>query len=381
MEYWKVGILEGWKISKVNFATLRLCATSSGHWAVGSALLTLSTFFSCQKEKHIESAFYHWQTELNLTTSEANYLDSLKVSKLYVKFFDVDWDESRGMAVPVASVEIGKLGNWEIIPCVFITNRTFQNIPADKIEWLSVRIWKKLLELKPANINFQEIQFDCDWTAGTRERYFQFLQVFRKKISDAPTPLSATIRLHQLRDFRETGIPPVDRGMLMLYNTGEVENWAEENSILNLEIAQNYLKNTAQTKNRFAPLPSTLYPLPLDIALPIFSWGVLFRHGSMIRLLHNLRAEDLQDTTRFLKMSPSRFQVSKSTYLDGYYLYEEDQIRTETIDEQLLTRAADLAADHLNKRDRTVAFYYLDTTTIKHFPHAVLEKITDRFKK
>lgn len=343
-------------------------------------LLFLPVLLSnCQPERTVQPAFYHWQTAFSLSDFEKNYLDSLGVKKLYVKFFDVDWDDSQGIPVPLAAVEIEKSEDWnaeklEIIPCIFITNRTFQNISDAKIEWLSNRVEEKLFTLKPVNITFKEIQFDCDWTTSTRDRFFKFLEIFKKSIDNQDIKLSATIRLHQFRDFQETGIPPVDRGMLMFYNTGEVEDWQEENSILNLEVAKSYLP-----ASRFGTLTSR-FPLPLDLALPIFHWGVLFRDHTMIRLINNLENKDLQDTLRFSKIGNNRFEIIKSTYLNGYYLYEGDLIRTETIDTQLLLKSTALLADEVKTSNGTVAFYHLDTATIKHFPHAFLEKIVHKIR-
>ncbi len=360
----------------------------SQKWEVGSVRIFLLLIvlivinINCNQENNIEPAFYYWKTEFSLSNSEQHYIDSLQVHKIYVKFFDVDWDETRQLPIPQAESTIAnfrpptsdfRLAN--IIPCVFITNRTFQNMTDDKIDWLAERVKEKLFTLKPANSTFQEIQFDCDWTASTRERFFTFLQLFTKKLNNPFILISATIRLHQYRDFKETGVPPVNRGMLMFYNTGDVENWAEENSILNLEAAGYYLP----TSNFRLPASKT-YPIPLDIALPIFSWGVLFRNGSMIRLINNLQATDLTDTSRFLKITDNRFEVQKSSYLNGYYLYQGDQIRTESIDKQLLSQATDLLKNNIKKHDLTVAFYHLDTATIKHFPHEFLEKIIHQFQ-
>lgn len=301
---------------------------------------------------------------------------------MYVKFFDVDWSENQAIPVPLAETggwedrKIGALkkAEIEIIPCIFITNQVFQNIPDGKIEWLSKRIQEKLFALKPENLTFKEIQFDCDWTSSTRDRFFKFLKIFKKKFDNQGFKLSATIRLHQLRDFQDTGVPPVDRGMLMFYNTGDVESWAEENSILDLQAAENYLPSS---NFRF---PTSNFPIPLDLALPIFHWGVLFRDGKMIRLINNLETSELQDTLRFHKISNNRFEVIKSTYLDGYYLYKNDCIRTEAMDTTLLTKAADLLTNRIKNRNLTLAFYHLDTSTIKHFPHEFLEKITHTFR-
>ena len=331
------------------------------------SIIILLLITSCTRISHITPAFYHWQTELHLSQVEKNYLAALNVEKLYVKFFDVDWDAALAQAVPVAVLEKNDWANKELIPTIFITNQVFQRLQADQTEWLSARVHEKINELS-SDLKINEIQFDCDWTATTRARYFDFLKIFKKRVEKQGIKISATIRLHQIRDAQETGVPPVDRGMLMLYNTGDLESWQEENSILNLKTANDYLA-TAQK-----------YPLPLDLALPIFSWGVLFRDAKMIRLLNNLRPEALSDTTRFLKMSPNRFQVKKSTYLNAYYLYEGDWIRTESVDTALLQEASLLVRRRLKLSDCSIAFYHLDTATIKHFPYEKLEKIYQLFE-
>ena len=120
----------------------------------------------------------------------------------------------------------------------------------------------------------------------------------------------------------------------MLYNVGDLESWEEENSIFSQSAVDAY-----------APFPK--YPLPLDVVLPAFSWGVLFREGEMIRLLNELRVEDLRGDTRFEEIAPQRFRVQKSTYLNGHYLYQGDLLRIETCGYAELLAAARFARKHL----------------------------------
>ena len=44
--------------------------------------------------------------------------------------------------------------------------------------------------------------------------------------------MSATIRLHQVKYRADTGVPPVDRGMLMAYNLLPPDQAGERSSIL-----------------------------------------------------------------------------------------------------------------------------------------------------
>jgi len=332
-----------------------------------SALVILLTLAACsQKSPETQLGFYHWQTEVDLTAAEQSYLR--QADKLYVKFFDVDWNGGLQMTVPQAQVQWSSElpDSLDIIPTVFITNRTLSNTNDEALPDLAEKIATKIQELGAKN-SFVEVQFDCDWTASTKGKYFELLRLLREHF-EAVVQFSATIRLHQIQYADRTGVPPVERGMLMFYNMGDLESWDAENSILDVEIGRSYL---AELDN---------YPLPLDVALPIFHWGVVFRDNRLLQLNNNLQATDLADTSRFVRLSPQRFQAKKSTYLDGTYLYTGDRIRLEGTSSQQLQAAAHLLAERLRLEDRTVVFYHLDTATIKNFSYATLDSIYSIFQ-
>ena len=324
--------------------------------------LSLSALAACTRPAPVpartELAFYHWQTTLDLNATEQAWLDTLAVRRLYVKFFDVDWDDSRRQPTPQAVLQRGVTPpGADIVPTIFLTNRTFQQLPAAEIPQLASRIATKIAELWPG-LQPTEIQLDCDWTATTRAAYFSFLQQLRT-VLPAATRLSATIRLHQYRYPHQTGVPPVDRGMLMCYNMGDLADPAETNSILNLARTRPYLATT------------TTYPLPLDLALPLFRWGVLFREGSMIKLINGLTATDLPppafapctDTTT------TCFRARTPTYLQGYYLYQGDEIRLEAVPPATLHAAAQLLRQVPPGGRRYLSFYHLDSAMLAPFTY------------
>ncbi len=315
-------------------------------------------------------AFYHWQTHLSLTSRERGYLDSLGVQRLYAKFFDVDWDAGAAMGVPLAQIQIDTqyLDDLQIIPTIFITNRCMLNLPQGDVGELANNIYNLIYRLGQQLPNWQpaEIQIDCDWSSQSREKYFALLKALRQRMTD-PIALSATIRLHQLKYADQTGIPPVDRGMLMFYNMGDLEDWQEPNSILNLDKARPYLSGD--------------YALPLDLALPIFHWGVVFRERALVHLSHALDTTVLQDTLHFHKIGPGRFQIMKSTYLDGYYLYKDDLIRLEGVDQKALLEASRMLKTQINQIEPRVAFYHLDSSTIKNFPYDSLRACLEELAK
>lgn len=320
-------------------------------------------------------AFYHWQTQLRLSSAEQNYLASLHVKKLYVKFFDVDWDETSRQPIPLASVEIDtiRLTGLEIVPTIFITNRCLLNLPMLEVDSLAGRIFQKINSLAPNSPS--EIQFDCDWTEQTQARFFALLTSFKERLAHrpptsvhSPTLLSATIRLHQLKYSEKTGVPPVDRGMLMCYNMGDLDDWTTENSILDTEILKSYLSSSVN------------YPLPLDMALPLFRWGVLFRDGRLVKLLKDLSEADLQDTSRFNKTATNRYEVKKSTYLQAHYLYAGDQLRLEAVSAEALAAATDLVNPLRSGPPTTIAFYHLDSTIVSLFSKKNIQETLGRME-
>ncbi len=344
----------------------RYFGRSSVWWISGILLL----FFSaCQiaPQQPTSIAFYHWQTKLSVDSSQQLLLEHLDAQRLYVKFFDVDWDASQQALVPQAilRVDSNTLNQVkEIVPTIFITNRSFQEASDAQQKELAAKVATKIQQLMatlPAGIQIPEIQLDCDWSPSTRVAFFTFLENLKTAFGSEAWPLSATIRLHQLADPSTTGVPPVNKGMLMFYNMGEVADWEEINSILNLVAAEPYLNQARNT-----------YPLPLDVALPVFGWGVLFRDGSLHRLMNDLDAGALQDTAQFEKLAPNRFRVRKNGYLEGRYLYKDDLVRIEGIAPKALESSQKTLAAYINRAE-FVVYYHLDARLLKTIPYAALE--------
>lgn len=332
------------------------------------ALLLLIGLSACRPEAppppRPAIAFYHWRTALALNADERRWLDTLAVDRLYVKVFDIDWSAEHQQPIPLAALEwdtARRPAALTIVPVVFITNRSLQHLTGDPGD-LAARLLAKVTE-RLAGTPFDELQIDCDWTAGTRTVYFELLRALRRQLP-AGTTLSATIRLHQLRYPEQTGVPPIDRGLLMYYNMGDVDEWAESNSILNLHKAAAYLRGDA-------------YPLPLDLALPLFRWGVVFRQRKLLKLINNLEAADLADRRRFATTGPGRYRVLESTYLGGYYLYRDDEIRLEAIAAAALYAAAAQWRDYAGSPPARIIFYHLDSVVLKSFNYATLRTTAD----
>lgn len=330
----------------------------------------LIALFGCDSgRKEVIPAFYHWQTNLSITESEHLSLQKIGAKKIYVKFFDVDWSEHAGEAIPQAilNAKSDYLENYEVIPTVFVTNRTFSKLSKPLTEKLAEQVAEKMKSIciKNGFENIREIQFDCDWSESTREKFFFFLEKFENYFS-REISLSATIRLHQIKFFEKTGVPPVDKGMLMFYNMNDVTDWKVENSILDLAEAKKYL-------GKFDS-----YPLALDLVLPAYSWAVLFRDGEMIKLMPGVYASDCE---QFTKVKPNRYQIKSSTYFQSHYLYENDRIRLENIKSEELLKAAQMLSDLMKNPTLTVGFYHLHEHSFKRYSHEIYLEVLDNFKK
>ena len=344
--------------------------------------ITLLIFFttSCynKQPREVKTAFYHWKTESTLSNVEKQYLKNLKVEKLYVRLFDIDWDETTQFPKPLASTNsLKNLGDTiEIIPTLYFTNKTFAKLSENLVDSLANLVFQKIIKnsngTSPNNregVNFNEIQIDCDWTESTKARFFSFLKAL-KAISHKY--ISATIRLHQVKYFEKTGVPPVDKGTLMAYNMGTLDDPQTQNSILDTTILKSYLKNFEN------------YPLKLDIALPLFSWGIVIRDGEAVKIINNLSEQDFLEIDNSRKkegfeLYENKVRILKNLYFESYYLYKDDEIRLENTPLSILKPTADLLAQHLNNQQLTVSFFHLDSRIIQRYHYEDLQDIINRF--
>ena len=185
--------------------------------------------FACKEKppKQLQTAFYYWKSNFKLSELERKTLAENQVRKLYIKFFDVSWNVARGNFQMDASIRFSEKlpDSCQIIPVVFITNQTIKNLPKIALDSLAKTILSRISKLSPQP--YQKIQLDCDWTLATKQKYFALLKILQK----SNLHLSATIRLHQVKFYEKTGIPPVERGMLMCYNMSDWRNPVTINSI------------------------------------------------------------------------------------------------------------------------------------------------------
>jgi hypothetical protein len=320
--------------------------------------ICLLLFFACKIEEvtqfQNQTAFYFWKTEFSLDKRASQYLTDLGAHKLYVRVFDLALED--GQAVPIAPIQAKQKCHYPVVPVVFITSAVWQRkdgLSHDSLAHLMITLLKEKHKSLTDSI-LREVQLDCDWTKSSQKAWFDFLRIVKSSLPKDCT-LSVTIRLHQYKYPKETGIPPADRGMLMVYNTGQINDQTETNSILTAETTRKYLSEQAH------------YPLPLDIALPSFQWVLVYRLGSLHHIMHQCTTEALTDTSRFEANERNQLTSKKNQLIDGYYLHKDDVLRLEYPDTTLLMQVKNILDKNLETKPHTTSFYHLDSFAMQHY--------------
>ncbi|SOD17884.1 hypothetical protein [Pedobacter xixiisoli] len=326
-------------------------------------LFFLILLIGCQQKREVNTSFYFWKTVYQSNAVEQSYLRAAKSSKLFVRILDVDRNLN-GEIAPVAPIKFKDQipADLELVPVVFIVNDILKEVNDVQIEKLAKNIVTFVDgKVKQAGkASYAELQIDCDWTATTRLNYFALLEEIKKHVENKV--ISATLRLHQLKNQEKSGIPPVDKVLLMCYNMGNLRKYGTQNSILEVKELEKYVdKNLGY------------YPMPTDIGLPLFSWAVVFRNQSYAGISKRLKFEDLQKESNFLKSTNGLYVVK--TDLPEFGLYKNDEIRFEASKFEDIKKSAVYLNQHLSNKPINLLFYHLDEPTLKNFKTHELEEI------
>ena len=301
------------------------------------------------------NSIYYWKTIYDLNSAELAFLKEHNVKRIYIRYFDVALENTYPgggipRVMPIATTIFRQTPDktMEVIPTVYITYEAMRNMKGVEAEYANNIITRILAMTKGNNIpNVKEVQFDCDWTKTTQASYFELCRIAKDSLHNRGMILSSTIRLHQLSDL----IPPVDRGVLMLYNTGALKEPLTKNSILNYSDIEPYLK-------------SAEYDLPLDFAYPTFAWGVWFCNGTFKAII---RRTDFSDQTLYQDQRNGTYKVVKDHYLESHELCKGDIIRLENSNHDEIVKVKHLVESKLRQDKYSVILYHLDSTNLSKY--------------
>ncbi len=336
-------------------------------------ILFVLLFQACSKPnkvENVERAFYYWKSDnWNLSEMEDKVIDTQKVSKLYVKFFEVEHNNLMGN-IPISKNNLSFYSDkkFTVVPCVYIRNEVFLESKKEALDLLADNVAFLINKKKEDNLDrlkeVDEIQMDCDWTINSKENYFYFLkklkEIYKKKVS-------CTLRLYPYKYPDKMGIPPVDKVMLMCYNLINPLDNKDKNSILDINELGLYLNKQRE------------YPVHLDIALPIYSWMQLYQNNQFTKVIYN----DFDKIEPFLKpIKPLWFEVTKDITLPNLYLRVGDKVKYDKITSNQLNKAINIIKKKvILERQITVSLFHLDAEQTKYFSHEEISTLYSSFSK
>lgn len=303
----------------------------------------------------------------------------------------MDWNPYDKEPRPVATIRTSyQSGNiQEMTPSIFITNNVLLNSNKEQLDTLAKNIRKRMLlildkiqeeenrkyafdyaakvkrpyesdlidsimkvEKKKGSKIPKEVLIDCDWTVKSKDNYFYLLE----KLKQSDYKLSATIRLWQYKYFEKAGIPPVDKGLLMCYNLSSPSERKTENSIGTSREIEEYITHSD-------------YKLPLDIALPIFSWSVVFRGDQFKGIISdNSMADFKKDTLNFKKTADNKYIFKNDMVIGESYFRNGDEIRIEQISDDEMQKMIRHIKKKIKLEDNAkITFFSWDTKFIQNY--------------
>ncbi|RYZ50587.1 MAG: hypothetical protein EOP49_13685 [Sphingobacteriales bacterium] len=331
-------------------------------------MLSLLTACSSKKEHTVTNAFYYWKTNFNPDSAEKALLRETNAGAIYLRLFDVDWNPIRQKALPVGIVQVKEKPAQTIVPVVYITQACLDHLKEQDVPELAGQIGTLISGLcHQFRITPAEVQIDCDWTKTNAPVYFALLRQLKSSAFIQDKMLSCTIRLHQVKFASSSGVPPVDKGLLMVYNMGNLTRYGGHNSILETGEAKSYLRHLST------------YTLPLDVALPVYHWAVLFEQKAFKGITYNLTAADFKRTD----LEPAQgnlYQVMRDTFTAGYRFKKGQEIRFEQPDKSQLKEVGAFINEHIRDSSFQVIYFHLDSKNIQPFTAADLNEISCTFR-
>lgn len=307
------------------------------------------------------NSVYFWKTVFKLNSAELTFLRQHNVGRIYLRMFDVvpgEVERGANAVVPNASVTMNnyifqtdQMKVLEFTPVVYITLdalKAMKNAEETLARNIVTRVKNMCSYYGIPNVG--ELQLDCDWTTTTEASFFELCKWVKSHIDEECLDwrLSSTIRLHQLARTP----PPVDCGVLMVYNTGSFDNPDSSNSILDPYDVEPYLKYLRR------------YRIPLDIALPTYSWQLRFHNRKFCGLTDGL---ELADSTRFAQRTHNTFEALNDIPHRNTIIRRGDIIRHEDSQYSHIMDVKNAIEKRMNGRQHSVILYHLDASNLSKY--------------
>ncbi|MFB6457928.1 hypothetical protein ACE38W_21840 [Chitinophaga sp. Hz27] len=287
----------------------------------------------CSPEPKKPGIYFWDQVYFPLTQKAKLPIDSF--GSLYLRYFDVTWNATYNAAVPMPVYmyeysDSSFYGNAILIPVIHIENAVLEKTPFDSILPLALNIIQKT-ETISRNILTKtkkewgrEIQYDCEWTPDTKEKYWELLKYLTG--NQYGKQLTVTVTLAAFKDRTAYGIPPVTGAMLKCYDYGDTARPVTANANLELEKLKTYFTDTS------------VYPLPLGMQFPVAARFNLYRNGAFMGV-PNLQSNIMSNGNLFMPTDGGSYILGADTTWAGTILKKGDLLKKAIIDPGVLANA------------------------------------------
>jgi hypothetical protein len=106
------------------------------------------------------------------------------------------------------------------------------------------------------------------------------------------------------------------------------------------------------------------YNLPLDIAYPVYGWGILFREGVYLGILHET---DYSDTLRYSNEGDGYYKVLYAHEIEGHTVIPGDMIRLELPTAETIRKSKKMVTEAFPSKPQNIILYHLDSKSINHY--------------
>jgi hypothetical protein len=286
-----------------------------------------------------------------------------------VRLFDVDYDENTKHTIPVAPLRIETTDQpFTYVPVVFITQKAIVLLSDSGIGQMAQNICTLADNIcVQAGMHPAELQLDCDWTSTSSKKYFALLKAIKEQKFMQGKALSCTIRLNQIKYQSLNGIPPADKGLVMIYGMGDLKKPGSHNSILDPGEAKAYLKYLSG------------YPLSVDVALPLFEWCVLFRENQFKGIIHEVATSYVKTSQLFKQKEGNTYICTADTSWQGYQFKANDIIRLESPSFDDIQAIARYSSARVKGKDLNVILFSCDSITLSKFSNNEMEAVYNSY--
>ena len=157
----------------------------------------------------------------------------------------------------------------------------------------------------------------------------------------------------------------------MFYITRDVDVEGTRKTVFHPEDASKYVLGAPKN-----------YALPLDLALPLFTWGLVFREGELWKIIPGpLPVQEMRTNGKWKAYPATQpfeatlWEVQVGTFLGGHYLRPGDRLRLSETTPELLLEAATWAQKLDLASDAHVAFFHLGVAHSVHFSAQLFDRV------